>query len=109
VVGHGGSINDFSGVLYPAMSPTGSATYLQNCSMCHVNSSEQNLPVGLNPVQDPQGWINPVQPTSAACGGCHTSKSEASHFLANTTTLEESCTVCHTAGAAFAVDAVHTQ
>ena len=109
VVGHGGSINDFSGVLYPAMSPTGSATYLQNCSMCHVNASEQNLPVGLNPVQDPQGWINPVQPTSAACSGCHTSKSEASHFLANTTTLEESCTVCHTAGTAFAVDAVHTQ
>jgi OmcA/MtrC family decaheme c-type cytochrome len=108
VVGHGGSINDFSGVLYPAMSPTGSATYMQDCSLCHVNSSEQNLPVGLNAVQDPQGWINPVQPTSSACSGCHTSKSEAAHFLANTTTLEESCTVCHSSGAAFAVDAVHT-
>ncbi len=109
VVGHGGSINDFSGILYPAMSPTGSATYLQNCSLCHANGSEQNLPVGLNAVQDPQGWINPVQPASSACSGCHTSKSEAAHFLANTTTLEESCTVCHSSGAAFAVDAVHTQ
>ena len=26
------------------MSPAGDATYLQNCSMCHVNGSEQNLP-----------------------------------------------------------------
>ena len=32
VVGFGGSHNDFSDVLFPAMSPTGSATYLQNCS-----------------------------------------------------------------------------
>jgi OmcA/MtrC family decaheme c-type cytochrome len=115
VVGYGGSHNDFSGTLFPAMSPAGDATYLQNCSMCHVKSSEQNdLPLmsGLNAVTDPQGWINPVQPTSSACSGCHVSKSEASHFLANggsTTTdpLGESCTVCHAAGAQFAVDAVH--
>jgi OmcA/MtrC family decaheme c-type cytochrome len=109
VVGHGGSINDFSGVLFPAMSPSGAATYLQNCSLCHVNGSEQVLPVGLNPVVDPQGWINPVQPASSACSGCHVSKAEASHFLANTDSLGESCTVCHAAGAQFAVDAVHTQ
>ena len=32
-----------------------------------------------------------------------------SHFLANTTTLGESCTVCHSSGAAYAVDAVHAQ
>lgn len=109
VVGHGGSINNFSGVLFPAMSPSGSATYMQDCSLCHVNLSEQNLPVGLNPVTDPQGWINPVQPISSACSGCHTSESEASHFLANTTSLGESCTVCHSSGAAYAVDAVHAQ
>ncbi len=42
VVGFGGSSHDFSGVLYPAMSPSGEATYLQNCSMCHVNGTEQN-------------------------------------------------------------------
>jgi OmcA/MtrC family decaheme c-type cytochrome len=109
VVGFGGSHNDFSGVLFPAMSPTGNATYLQNCSICHVNGSEQNLPIGLNPVTDPQGWINPVQPVSSACSGCHVSKPEAAHFLANTDSLGESCTVCHAAGAQFAVDAVHTQ
>jgi OmcA/MtrC family decaheme c-type cytochrome len=109
VVGFRGSHNDFSDVLYPAMSPTGAATYTQNCSMCHVNGSEQNLPVGLNPVTDPQGWITPMQPASSACSGCHVSKPEASHFLSNTDVLGESCTVCHAAGAQFAVDAMHTK
>jgi OmcA/MtrC family decaheme c-type cytochrome len=109
VVGFGGSHNDFSDVLFPAMSPEGSATYLQNCSMCHANGSEQNLPIGLNQVTDPQGLINPVQAVSSACSGCHVSKPEGSHFLANTTSLGEGCTVCHAAGAQFAVDAVHTQ
>ena len=111
VVGFGGSHNDFSGTLFPAMSPAGEATYMQNCAMCHVNSTEQNdLPLmgNLNQVTDPQGWINPVGPISSACSGCHVSKEEASHFLANTDALGESCSVCHSAGAQFAVDAVHT-
>jgi OmcA/MtrC family decaheme c-type cytochrome len=110
VVGHGGSHNDFSGVLYPAMSPQGEATYLKNCSICHANGSEQNLPTGLNAVTDPQGWINPtVQPDASACSGCHVSKPAASHFLSNTETLGESCDVCHASGAQFAVDPVHAQ
>jgi OmcA/MtrC family decaheme c-type cytochrome len=109
VVGFGGSHNDFSGVLFPAMSPAGDATYLQDCSLCHANGSEQNLPIGLNPVTDPQGWISSVQPASSACSGCHVSKPEASHFLANTTSLGEACNVCHSSGAQFAVDAVHAQ
>ena len=109
VAGHGGSTHDFSGVLYPAMGPQGDATDLKNCSMCHVNGSEQVLPTGLNLVVDPQGWINPVQPDSSACSGCHVSKAQASHFLANTNSLGESCDVCHAAGAQFAVDAMHAQ
>jgi len=112
VVGHGGSHNDFSGILFPVMSPSGEATYLQNCSVCHVNSTEQNdlpLMTSLNQVTDPQGWINPVQATASACSGCHVSKAEASHFLANTTALGEGCAVCHTSGAQFAVDAEHVQ
>jgi len=109
VAGFGGSTHDFSGVLYPAMSPAGDATYLQNCSMCHVNGSEQNLPTGLNQVVDPRGWINPAGPVASACSGCHVSKYEASHFLASTTSLGESCSVCHAAGAQFGVDAVHAQ
>jgi OmcA/MtrC family decaheme c-type cytochrome len=110
VVGYMGSHNDFSGTLFPAMSPAGEATYLQNCALCHVNSTEQNdLPLmgNLHQVTDPQGWINPVGAIASACSGCHVSKEEASHFLANTDSLGESCAVCHSAGAQFAVDAEH--
>ena len=109
VVGFGGSHNDFSGTLFPAMSATGAATDTRNCSLCHVNSSQLNLPIGLNPVVDPQGFINPIQATASACSGCHVDKASSSHFLSNTTTLGEACSVCHAAGAAFAVDLVHAQ
>jgi len=81
--------------------------------LCHTTvngtTTEQILPIGLNAVTDPQGLINPVQPTSSACSGCHVSKPEAAHFLANTDQLGESCSVCHASGAQFAVDAMHTQ
>ncbi len=111
VVGYGGSIHNFPGILFPVMSPAGEATYMQNCAVCHVNSTEQkDLPLmgNLHRVTDPQGWINPVGPISSACSGCHVSKDEASHFLANTDSLGESCSVCHSADAQFAVDAEHT-
>jgi OmcA/MtrC family decaheme c-type cytochrome len=111
VVGFGGSHNDFSGVLFPGLSPTGAATDLQNCAFCHVNTSEQSdLSLsGLNPVTDPQGLINPVQPFSSACSGCHVDVPSASHFLSNTSVLGESCAVCHGTGGAFTVDSVHAQ
>jgi OmcA/MtrC family decaheme c-type cytochrome len=109
IVGFGGSHNDFSDVSYPAMSPAGATGDTRNCSMCHVNSSEQNLPAGLNAVTDPQGPINPILPVASACTGCHVQITTASHALANTTTLGESCTVCHSPGAAFSVGEVHAQ
>jgi OmcA/MtrC family decaheme c-type cytochrome len=109
VMGHGGNPSNFSKILYPAMGPTGNATYLQNCSMCHVNGAEAVLPTGLNQVTDPQGWINPIQPVSSACSGCHVSKAESSRFAANTDALGESCTVCHAAGAQFDVDPMHAK
>ena len=109
VVGFGGSHNDFSGTLFPAMSPTGATTDTRNCSLCHVNNSEQNLPLGRNPVVDPQGPINPIQAIASACTGCHVDIPTASHALSETSTLGESCTVCHRSGAEFAVDKVHAQ
>ena len=108
VVGFGGSHNDFSGVLYAAMGPNGQ-TDTRNCTLCHVNSSELNLPSGLNSVIDPQGPINPVQPITSACTGCHADIATASHALSNTNQLGESCAVCHASGSAFAVDQVHAQ
>ncbi len=109
VVGFGGSHNDFSDVRYPAMSPTGAAGDRRNCAMCHVGGSEQNLPTGLNPVTDPQGPINPILPVASACTGCHVQIPTASHALVNTTSLGESCTVCHSSSSAYAVDKVHAQ
>ena len=109
VVGFGGSHNDFSDTLFPALSPAGAATDTRNCSLCHVNNSEQNLPLGLNPVVDPQGPINPILPIASACTGCHVDIPTASHALTNTSTLGEACTVCHSSGAEFAVDKVHAQ
>jgi len=109
VVGHGGADSNFSDVLYAAMSPTGSAGDTRNCSLCHANSSELNLPLGKNPVTDPQGPINPIQAISSACTGCHMDIPTASHTLLNTSPLGESCPVCHASGAAYAVDQVHAQ
>jgi OmcA/MtrC family decaheme c-type cytochrome len=109
VVGFGGSHNDFSDVRYPAMSPTGAPGDRRNCAMCHTGGSEQNLPTGLNAVVDPQGPINPVQAVTSACTGCHVDTPTASHALANTTTLGESCVVCHGSGSDFSVSKVHAQ
>jgi OmcA/MtrC family decaheme c-type cytochrome len=109
VVGFGGSHNDFSDTKFPAMSPTGSTTDTRNCSMCHVNSSELNLPSGKLSVTDPQGPISPIQPVSSACTGCHVDIPAAVHALTNSNQLGEACAVCHSAGAAYAVDKVHAQ
>jgi OmcA/MtrC family decaheme c-type cytochrome len=111
VVGFGGSHNDFSSTLFPAMSPTGAATDTENCSLCHVNSTEQNnlTLTGLLPVTDPQGPLNPVQPLTSACTGCHVDLPSASHALSNTTVLGEACSVCHASGAVESVDQVHAQ
>ena len=109
IVGFNGSHNDFSTVRYAPMSPQGSPGDTRNCAICHVNGSEANLPIGLNAVVNPQGFINPEAATAAACSGCHVTQGEASHFLANTTPLGESCAVCHSSGASFAVDQVHAQ
>ena len=111
VVGFGGSMNNFSSTLFPALSPTGAATDTENCSLCHVNSTEQNdlTLTGLHQVTDPQGPINPVGPFTSACTGCHMDLASASHALSNTTVLGEACAVCHASGAIEAVDQVHAQ
>jgi len=110
VVGYGGSHNDFSDVRYPAMSSTGSPGDTRNCSMCHTGGSEANLPLGKNPVTDPQGPINPDLAITAACTGCHADTPVAVHALSQTDPkLGESCTVCHKTGAQFSIGSVHAQ
>ena len=98
----------YADVRYPAMSPTGATRDTRNCAMCHVNES-QTTPAGILDVLDPQGFINPVKPFTASCIGCHVSASASSHALSNTTTIGESCDVCHATGSSFAVDKMHAQ
>jgi hypothetical protein len=50
-----------------------------------------------------------VKPTASACLGCHASRAAASHALAHTTTLGESCTVCHGPNATYSVNKVHAR
>jgi len=117
IVGFGGSINDFTDVRYPAMSPTGATGDTRNCNMCHNTGTAYNLPIGKNAVVDPQGPMNPDKAISAACTGCHAVMPTASHAMANTSALGESCQACHAAGAVglnsvgldYAVDKVHAQ
>jgi len=109
VIGFGGSVNNFSDVRFPPMDPTGNPHDTRNCSMCHVNGSETNLPFGKNQVVDPQGPINPDQAITAACTGCHTAQYTASHALANTSSLGESCQACHSSSNDYSVSAVHAQ
>ena len=82
----------------------------RNCATCHVNGSEQ-LPLqpDLLAVADPKGPLNPVGPTAAACTSCHDTVVAASHALANTTRLGESCDACHATGREFGVSKVHAR
>jgi OmcA/MtrC family decaheme c-type cytochrome len=109
VVGYGGSHNDFSDVRYPVMNSTGGTGNLAYCEMCHVNNSEQNLPVGLNKVTIPQSTVNPMPRTTADCTACHATATALSHAVANTSTLGEACRVCHGPTADYAVSKVHAQ
>jgi OmcA/MtrC family decaheme c-type cytochrome len=103
IYGFGNVPHNYNEVAYPG--------FRQRCDGCHVNNSHRlPLPSGLiQEVQDPRGWLNPVGPASAACLSCHANIEAASHALANTTRLGESCTVCHGTTSAFAVDKVHAQ
>jgi len=108
VIGRNGSVNDFTKIRFPALSPQGNPGDTRNCDKCHLNES-QSTSGGVNDVLDPQGFINPVKPNSSACIGCHVTAAASSHALANTTVIGESCTVCHSANAAFSVDKLHLQ
>jgi OmcA/MtrC family decaheme c-type cytochrome len=83
---------------------------LRECSTCHVNNSYQVDNVGAKAlVASPGGFTPTTGPIAAACLGCHDDKPSASHALANTTVLGESCLACHGSGAEFAVDTVHAR
>ena len=51
-------------------------------------------------VYDPLKTVR-IGPAQAACGSCHNSTSDKTHFMVNSSPLGESCNVCHGPGAAF--------
>jgi len=81
---------------------------LRNCTTCHLAGTylPENVPAKAM-VASPGGFTKTTAPISAACQGCHDDLATASHALANTTVLGESCAACHSAGEAFSVDRVH--
>ena len=99
IYGFGNTPNNYNDITFPAP--------LNSCTLCHVDGA-WNVPVAavLDKV-DPRGLMNPVKPATAACTGCHTSVDAASHALANTSTIGESCGVCHGVGKEFDVNKVH--
>jgi OmcA/MtrC family decaheme c-type cytochrome len=108
VVGHGGSHNDFSGTLYPAMSPTGGVSDTTNCEMCHASGTENNDPIGKLAVTDPQGLLSPSPATTSACTACHLDPTAFAHAQSNTDPkFGESCSVCHGASGDFSASKVH--
>ncbi|HUP04804.1 MAG TPA: OmcA/MtrC family decaheme c-type cytochrome [Bryobacteraceae bacterium] len=108
VVGHGGSVNDFSGTLYPAMSPTGGVSDTTICEMCHAAGTENNDPIGKLAVTDPQGLENPTPATTSACTACHLDTATYAHASSNTDPkFGESCSVCHGASGAYSASSVH--
>ena len=99
---------DFTTIRYAPMDPTGNPGDTANCSMCHVNGSESNFPIGLNMVTTLQGYMNPTPSTTAACTACHLKLSDTAHAATQTNgTNGETCDVCHGAGAAFSVGQMH--
>ncbi|MGO9258883.1 MAG: OmcA/MtrC family decaheme c-type cytochrome [Bryobacteraceae bacterium] len=81
---------------------------LRDCTKCHLTGTYLVENVGAKAlVASPGGFTPTTPPISAACQGCHDDEATASHALANTTILGESCTACHSAGMEFSVDRVH--
>jgi OmcA/MtrC family decaheme c-type cytochrome len=94
--------SSFAEVGYPGV--------LANCSDCHVNGSEQ-LPLdkGQSAVTETTGYLNPMSPATAACTGCHDTKSAAAHASLAVNSVGEACGVCHGANSEQSVNKVHAQ
>jgi OmcA/MtrC family decaheme c-type cytochrome len=102
IYGFGNTPHTYNEVLYPGDR--------RNCEKCHIAGTQQlPLPKGVLPSVAARDYINPMQPVTAACLACHTSQEAASHALLNTSTLGESCKVCHGTTSEFSVDKAHAR
>jgi OmcA/MtrC family decaheme c-type cytochrome len=102
VYGNGGSRNNYNDVLYPGDR--------RDCIKCHAAGTYTvPLPDGVIPTITMRDYYSPMQPTAAACLGCHDSKPAAVHAYTMTSALGEACEVCHASDADFGVDQVHAR
>jgi OmcA/MtrC family decaheme c-type cytochrome len=115
--GSGAGIMIFENVVYPAR--------IYDCQTCHKPDSyavpaipnlawsavdattalgtanaNAGQPGAAGGVYDPLKTVR-IGPAQAACGSCHNSTSDKTHFMVNSSALGESCNVCHGPGAAF--------
>ena len=126
VYGFGGSVNDFSGVVFPGR--------LKDCATCHVGNSYQVAGPWLSPTAngirgstigsgasaiDAADNLR-ISPTAAVCSSCHDGAVARLHmqdpstggsFSATEATLNvgvvENCAFCHGDGRLFDVKTVH--
>ena len=98
------SVNNFNDVLFPGDR--------RQCAMCHVPGSQElsdTPPPGRLATVTQRDFYSPMQPTAAACLGCHDSQAAAAHAFVMTAPFGEACATCHGPDADFSVDKVHAQ
>lgn len=123
VYGFGGSVNDFSKVVFPGQ--------LKNCSACHSGTSYQLAGIWESPTAN--GVLGTTvstaasasdaadnlrhSPTAAVCSSCHDSAIANVHMQQNFATFSatqatidgtvEGCVLCHGAGRIYDVKTMH--
>jgi len=103
VYGFRNSVHDYSEVHYPGD--------LRNCEACHLEGTYtvDAIPEGALPTYSPAAAIPEMEPITATCLSCHDGDATASHALANTSSLGESCDTCHGDGKTYSVTRVHAR
>lgn len=84
----------------------------RDCVKCHVPGAEDVLetpPDGLLPTVTLRDTFSPMQPNTAACLGCHDTKTAAENAFVNTAPFGEACAACHGNDARFSVSQIHAR
>jgi OmcA/MtrC family decaheme c-type cytochrome len=103
VYGYRSSVVDYSDVHFPGD--------LRDCESCHMDDTYtiDAIPDTALPTHSPAAAIPDMEPITATCLSCHDSDATASHALANSSDLGESCATCHGDGKTYSVERVHAR